>query len=207
VGLKITILLKKNMKYNLSEILDVIKNRRTIYPENYSSRVVQKDIIEKLLNSAIWAPTHGKTQPWRFHVFMEGGRTTLSNKLGSIYADLYKKDTYNELKHKKLMNRPLLSSAIIAVSMSRDPSGKIPEIEEVEAVACAMQNMLLSATAYGLGTFWSSPKIIYTKEMNAFLELEENDQCLGLLYIGYPSEEWPSGQRKPIEYVTKWINQ
>jgi len=207
VVLRITTLLKKNMKYNLSEILDVIKNRRTIYPENYSSRVVQKDIIEKLLNSAIWAPTHGKTQPWRFHVFMEDGRTTLSNKLGNIYNDLYKKDTFNELKHKKLMNRPLLSSAIIAVSMSRDPSEKIPEIEEVEAVACAMQNMLLSATAYGLGTFWSSPKIIYTKEMNAFLELEENDKCLGLLYIGYPSDEWPSGQRKPIEYVTKWINQ
>lgn len=195
------------MKYNLSEILEVIKNRRTIYPEKYSSRVVQKDIIEKLLNSAIWAPTHGKTQPWRFHVFMEDGRLSLSNTLGNIYANQYKGESFNEVKHKKLKNRPLLSSAIIAVSMKRDVTEKIPEIEEIEAVACAIQNMLLTATAYGLGTFWSSPKIIYTQEMNAFLKLEKEDKCLGLLYIGYPSEDWPSGQRKPIEYVTKWINQ
>ena len=194
------------MKYNLSEILEVIKNRRTIYPEKYSSRVVQKDIIEKLLNSAIWAPTHGKTQPWRFHVFMEDGRKTLSSALGDIYESLFKNESYVELKHKKLLNRPLLSSAVIAVSMSRDPSGKIPENEEIEAVACAMQNMLLSATAYGLGTFWSSPKVIYTDHMNRFLNLDNDDKCLGLLYIGYPSEEWPLGQRKPIEYVTKWIN-
>jgi len=194
------------MKYNLSEILEVIKNRRTIYPEKYSSRVVQKDIIEKLLNSAIWAPTHGKTQPWRFHVFMEDGRKTLSSALGDIYESLFKNESYVELKHKKLLNRPLLSSAVIAVSMSRDPSRKIPENEEIEAVACAMQNMLLSATAYGLGTFWSSPKVIYTDHMNRFLNLDNDDKCLGLLYIGYPSEEWPLGQRKPIEYVTKWIN-
>ena len=194
------------MKYNLSEIQEVIKNRRTIYPEKYSSRIVQKEIIEKLLNSAIWAPTHGKTQPWRFNVFFENGRKKLSSALGSIYETLYINEAYNEVKHKKLINRPLLASAVIAVSMSRDPSEKIPEIEEIEAVACSIQNILLSATAYGLGAFWSSPKIIYTKEMNEFLNLDKNDKCLGLIYIGYTSEEWPSGQRKPIEYVTKWIN-
>ena len=194
------------MKYNLSEILEIIKTRRTIYPEKYSSRIVQKEIVEKLLNSAIWAPTHGKTQPWRFNVFMEDGRKTLSNGLGNIYESLYANDNYNELKHKKIINRPLLSSAVIAVSMARDQSGKIPEIEEVEAVACSMQNMLLTATAYGLGTFWSTPKIIYSSQMNAFLNLGNDDKCLGLLYIGYPTEEWPKGQRKPIEYVTKWIN-
>ena len=43
----------------------------------------------------------------------------------------------------------------------RDETEKIHEIEEVEAVACAIQNILLTATAYGLGVFWSSPKFIY----------------------------------------------
>ena len=58
----------------------------------------------------------------------------------------------------------MLSSAIIAVSMKRDVTEKIPEIEEIEAVACAIQNMLLTATAYGLGTFWSSPKSFILKK-------------------------------------------
>ena len=70
------------MKYNLSEIIEVIKNRRTIYPENFTGRIVQKDVIEKLLSCAIWAPTHGKTQPWRFKVFQDSGRLLLSDQLG-----------------------------------------------------------------------------------------------------------------------------
>ena len=102
------------------------------------------------------------------------------------------------------MARPFLSSVAIVVCMERGNNEKIPEIEEVEAVACAIQNMCLTATAYGLGSFWSSPKIIYSKEMNSYLNLREQDKCLGILYLGYTTIDWPRGQRKPIEYLTDW---
>jgi nitroreductase len=77
-------------------------------------------------------------------------------------------------------------------------------LEEIEAVACAVQNMHLTCTAYGLGGFWSTPKAVYAPEMNQLLEIGENDKCLGLFYIGYPAIEWPKAHRKPIEYVTTW---
>ena len=192
------------MKYNLSEITDVIKNRRTIYPKFFSSRKVHKEIVEHLLNNATWAPTHGNTQPWKFQVYMGDSREKLSKNLGELYQLLTPKDLYNEGKFKKISSRPFLSSVAIVVSMKRGDNEKIPEIEEVEAVACAIQNMCLTATAYGLGSFWSSPKIIYTPEMNKFLKLNPEDKCLGVLYVGYPSIDWPKGQRKPIEYLTEW---
>ena len=88
--------------------------------------------------------------------------------------------------------------------MTPDENKKISELEEVEAVACAIQNMYLTCTAYGIGGFWSTPKLMYTHEMNEFLELKEGEKCLGLFYMGYPSIDWPKGQRKPIEYLTKW---
>ena len=192
------------MKYNLSEITDVIKNRRTIYPKFFSSRKVHKEIVEHLLNNATWAPTHGNTQPWKFQVYMGDSREKLSKNLGELYQLLTPKELYNEGKFKKISSRPFLSSVAIVVSMKRGGNEKIPEIEEVEAVACAIQNMCLTATAYGLGSFWSSPKIIYTPEMNKFLKLNPEDKCLGVLYVGYPSIDWPKGQRKPIEYLTEW---
>ena len=192
------------MKYNLSEITDVIKNRRTIYPKFFSSRKVHKEIVEHLLNNATWAPTHGNTQPWKFQVYMGDSREKLSKNLGELYQLLTPKELYNEGKFKKISSRPFLSSVAIVVSMKRGGNEKIPEIEEVEAVACAIQNMCLTATAYGLGSFWSSPKIIYTPEMNKFLKLKPEDKCLGVLYVGYPSIDWPKGQRKPIEYLTEW---
>ena len=59
------------MKYNLSEISAVIKNRRTIYPKFYSSRIVHEEVINEIILNGTWAPTHGNTQPWRFKVYTE----------------------------------------------------------------------------------------------------------------------------------------
>ncbi len=196
------------MRYNLSEINELIRNRRTIFPEQFSERKVHREQIEVILNNAQWAPTHGNTQPWRFHVFMEEGLSTISQFLGATYLKLTPEDQQNDVKLGKLIRRPLLASAVIAVSMKRQAEEKIMEIEEIEAVACAIQNMHLTCTAYGIGGFWSTPKLIYSDEMNEFLNLGEKDKCLGLFYVGYPAIEWPTiTHRKPIEYNTKWITQ
>ena len=195
------------MLYNLSEITDLIKNRRTIYPEQYTDRKVQKDQIELILKNAQWAPTHGNTQPWRFVVYTEKGKKKLSNFLRQLYLEKIEKEKQNSQKLEKLTQRPLNSSVVIAVCMSRQKEEKILELEEIEAVACAVQNMQLTCTAYGLGSFWSTPKLIYSKEMNAFLNLSEKDKCLGLIYIGYPAIKWPKSHRKPINYNTTWITQ
>lgn len=192
------------MKYNLSEISELIRNRRTIYPEQFSSRKIHKEQIEVLLNNAIWAPTHGNTQPWKFTVFTDKSTTDLSDFLAKMYLQKTPKDLQDDKKLAKFLTRPQLSSAVIAVSLKRDTTQKISEIEEIEAVACAIQNILLSATAYGIGSFWSTPKFIYEIETNEFLGLTKEDKCLGLIYLGYPSIDWPQQHRKPIEYITEW---
>jgi nitroreductase len=194
------------MRFNLSEITDLIKNRRTIYPEQFSDRKVHKEQLELILNNAQWAPTHGNTQPWRFKVFTEESRQVLSDFLAETYLKLTPPEAQNDLKLAKMMKRPMQASAVIAVCMERQPTEKILEIEEIEAVACAIQNMHLTCTAYGLGGFWATPKLIYSQEMNQFLKIGEKDKCLGLFYIGYPAIEWPTAHRKPLEYTTEWIN-
>lgn len=193
------------MRFNLSEINELIRERRTIYPEQFSSRKVHREQIEVILNNAQWAPTHGNTQPWRFKVFLgENHRQELSQFLGKTYQEIIPEDVQSDIKLAKLMRRPLITSAVIAVCMKRQPEEKIPEMEEIEAVACAIQNMHLTCTAYGLGAFWSTPKVIYTQQMNTYLGLGEKDKCLGLFYIGYPEIEWPKAHRRPIDYTTEW---
>jgi nitroreductase len=192
------------MKYNLSEIVELIKNRRTIYPEQYSTRKIQKEQIETILNAAIWAPTHGNTQPWRFTIFTESSKEDLSDFLAKTYLKLTPKELQNDKKLAKLINRPKLASVVIAVSLKRDEEEKISELEEIEAISCAIQNMHLIATAYGIGGFWSTPKIMYSTEMNEFLNLGEKDKCIALFYLGYPAIEWPKNHRKPIEYLSTW---
>ncbi|MDG1428734.1 MAG: nitroreductase [Crocinitomicaceae bacterium] len=192
------------MRFNLSEINELIRERRTIYPEQFSERQVHREQVEVILNNAQWAPTHGNTQPWRFKVFMEESRELLSDFLGKTYLEKVPKEDQVDTKLAKLLQRPLKSSVAIAVCMERQKEERILEIEEIEAVACAIQNMHLTCTAYGLGGFWSTPKLIYTEEMNEFLGLSEKDKCLGIFYIGYPAIKWPKAHRKPIEYTTEW---
>ena len=192
------------MRYNLSEITDLIKDRRTIYPEQYSERKIQKEQIELLLNNAIWAPTHGLTQPWRFIVFQEEALLDLSESLGQTYLTHVPAEKQEDAKLAKMMSRPKLASAVIAIIMHREADTKINENDDFAAVACAVQNMHLTATAQGIGAFWATPGVLNMPTFRSFLELTDEDKCVGLFYLGYPSIEWPKGQRKPIEYITTW---
>ena len=195
------------MKYNLSEISAIIKDRRSISPEFYSDRIIHREQVETILNNAIWAPNHGSTQPWAFKVFLGEGRQKLADFLSNLYKEKTSSSDFSQKRLEKLQNRPLMAGAVILVSLKRNPESKIEEMEEIEAIACAIQNMYLTCTAWGLGSFWSSPKLIYTPEMNAFLGLGDADKCLAIFYVGYPKADydWPKGHRKPIEYFTEWV--
>lgn len=193
------------MKYSLSEITDIIKDRRTIYPEQYTERKVLHDQIRTIVTNATWAPTHGNTQPWRFQIFhSEESRQELSTILGEIYQKTTPEDKFNEMKFKKLTTRPIKSTVAIAIILHRDEKEKISEQDEMCAVACAVQNMYLTCTAFGLGGFWNTPGVARTEEFKAFLKIGEKDRCMGIFYIGYPAIEWPKAHRKPLEYVAEW---
>ncbi len=194
------------MKYDLSEVTEIIRNRRTIYPEQYTDRVVQKDMVTNILNNAIWAPTHKRTEPWRFKVYSGEGKQKLATILASAYKQLTPADQFNESKLEKLQRRIERTSVIIMMTMKRSEKVTIPEIEEVEAVSCAAQNIMLTATAYGLGSFWSSPKFIYDPRCSELMGYAKEDVVMGFMYLGYPEVAWPKSHRKPLEYVTEWID-
>ncbi len=193
------------MKFSLSEITDLIRARRTIYPKDYSERVVHKEILERVLSNATWAPTHGMTQPWRFSVYSGDGRTALSNFLGDEYRRITPPEKFLQKKFDNMTLRPLQSSVVIGLGMERDPNGKIGERDELFAVACAVQNMYLTCTAYGLGGFWATGGALTGTGMRQFLGLGDTGQALGLFYMGYPAIEWPKGHRKPLDQVVRWV--
>ena len=192
------------MRHNLSDATALMRDRRTLSPEQFSARKVHKEIVEQILANATWAPTHGMTQPWRFTAYVGEGMQVIGPKL----AEWYKKfsgDKFSQTKYDKLVARGQNVTALVAVGMVPDPNGRIKEIEEIEAVAAAMQNMYLTATAYGIGALWSSPGFMYQPEVRAFVGLPPEGQLLGLFYLGYPAGDWPISHRKPLEYVTTWV--
>ena len=61
------------------EILnDIIRNRRSVYPNQFNGKTVSNEVIIELLLNANTAPTHRMTQPWFFKVFSEKSKLKLA---------------------------------------------------------------------------------------------------------------------------------
>lgn len=182
-------------------VLDIIKARRTIGA--MQDKDVSEDAINLMLEAGTWAPNHKKTEPWKFRVFTGDSRVRLGDEMERIMkqktAHLSEEEALK--KTTKAKKGPLRAPVIIAVAVS--PSGKVPEIEEISAVAASIQNMLLVAEEQGLATIWRTGEIVYQTELNDFLSLEDGDKLLGLIYVGHPNKE-ASSKRIPYQDKTIW---
>lgn len=174
-----------------------IRKRRSVFPVQFSAAEVHKEEIAALLKAANWAPTHRKTEPWRFKV-LQG---TKKASFESFIADLYTKNTTkpSTTKRNKIVEKVQQSAAILLICMQRDPEKRIPEWEEIAATAMAVQNLWLHATEIGLGGYWSSPS--YCQQMDEFIPFEKGEVCLGLFYLG--RFEGPAPERTPGSWETK----
>ncbi len=147
-------------------ITETIRHRRTVKPAMMDPDLeVPNELIDELLENANWAPTHGFTEPWRFKIFSKNHRKVLGEKLQELYSKHTPNDQFRQDKMDKLGQNPILAPIVMAICMKRGDNPKIPELEEIEAVACSVQNMHLTAAAAGLGAFWSSPPILDTEGM------------------------------------------
>ena len=192
--------------YDTDTISSLIKSRRSVFPAQYSGKVIPKNVIDEILENANWAPTHKFTEPWRFTVFSGDGL----RKLGEFMSDLYQKvatekGNFERSKYEKLRAKPLLASHVISLGMKRDELLRVPEIEEIEAVACAVQNMYLTATAHGVGCYWGSGGITYFDEAKPYFDLGANDKLLGFMFFGIPKSTLQPGRRKPVKSKVRWV--
>ena len=187
------------------QLNELISNRRSTKPRLFNGSKIDDKIVWQILENANWAPNHGLTQPWRYKVFANAGL----NKLAEFQADLYQKITpeqkFKPEKYERMKSNILKSSHVIAICMERQKSEKILEIEEVEAVACSVQNMALTAAAYNICSFWGSGGVTYTDELKEFLNLSKKDKCLGYLYLGYSDNPTTKSRREPIANKVEWI--
>ncbi len=187
------------------EFNQLARNRRSVFPDQFDAgKPIPDTIINEILLNACQAPNHGRTEPWQFTVFSGDGLKKLAAFQSSLYKDLAG-ENFKEATYYKMQENPLKASHIIAIGMKRSTLKNIPEIEDIEAVACAVQNIYLSATAYGLGGYWTTGGITYKEEAKSFFGLEAADKLLGFFYIGHVAVPSVGSSRSPLEQKVNWI--
>ena len=185
-------------------VTELIRRRRSIFPPVYNGAAIKRTDIEEILENANWAPNHKHTAPWRFKVFhTEPARRRLSDFLAAYYKDNTAAEKFLQKKYEKTQKKPLQSACVIAICMQRDPEERVPEWEEIAAVACAVQNMWLTASEKGIGAYWSSPGAI--RQAGELLDLQPGERCLGFFFMGYYDSPHPESKRESISDKTVWL--
>ncbi|MGI9652029.1 nitroreductase family protein [Chryseobacterium sp. RLHN22] len=166
---------------NKAEVLkEIIEQRRSIFPKDYSDTKIPQDIINEILQSATFAPNHKRTKPWRFKIFKGEEKAKLALEMQEIYKSVTAPQVFLEKKYNDIGFK--INKADTVVSIVVNFSGMVPEWEEIAAVSMAVQNMYLTCTANNVGCYWSSPKLV--DHLKDSLTIEENQKCLGLFYMG-----------------------
>lgn len=193
------------MNESLSHLRQIIAERRTVKPDKYLPEAIDDHFVQTILEQANWAPTHGYTEPWRFVVYKGAALARLGTFLADFNQPNKDADDFNEIRYKRLQERPTMASHVIGLAMQVGSNPKIPEIEEVAALSMAVQNMWLTAHALGLGAYWSTGSVAFSDELRNFMGFDEQHKAMGLFYLGKPAIENPVGRRlSSIEAKVRW---
>ena len=149
------------------------------------------------------APDHGKLRPWRFIVIEGAARTAFAER--AIAALRVREPDAPASEAERMRGKLIAPPLIVALGVHITPNHKIPEIEQVMAVAAAAMNMLNAAHALGFGGRWITGPNAYDPAVALALGLAPPDRLAGFLYLGTPVEA-PGPVRRPqvADHRTDW---
>ena len=143
----------------MNALLELIQSRRSVGA--LSGQPVSRADVEQVLRAALAAPNHHDTHPWRFVVIAGTARGEISHRLER-------------------------APVVIACLVRGTHAGVVQEREDRDAVAAAIQNMLLAAHASGLASIWRTGEMVDDPAVAATLGLADGDRIVGFVYLGYP---------------------
>ncbi len=138
--------------------------------------------LDKMFQSAVRAPDHGRLRPWRF-VVIEGDKRA---RLGELMADTMRlrDPSASEEMLQRERAKPMRAPTIVVAAAHVQRGHRIPECEQIAAAAAAAQNIMLAAHALGYGAMWKTGDPAYDAHVKTALGLDPDDEIMGFLYLG-----------------------
>ncbi|WP_082795360.1 nitroreductase [Alkalihalobacillus trypoxylicola] len=170
-------------------ISDIIRERRSI--RDFKPDPIDKDVIVSLLNDAVYAPNHGKREPWRFILFEGEGKKTFAEAVIDTYSP--------EQREKKATDMAAYYQNIpyhLIVVMPEDPRQKKWE-EDICATSALIQNFQLLAWEKEIGVCWKTNLYSLEPSFREKVGVEPGEKIVGVLHIGY-FEKIPKAKKRTL---------
>lgn len=179
------------------DLFDLFTRRRSQLTLD-RERPVDDALVTRLCEAATWAPNHRQTWPWRFGVFIGESRGTLGNVIADAMAARGDEARIVDKTRTKYLRAP-----VVIVVGAAPGASELESEENRDAVAAGMQNLLLLATANGLGTLWSTCPKGANDPVVAHCGWETGTHVSGIVYLGWPTDTLPRKER-PAPEITRF---
>ena len=181
----------------MKELFSVIRDRRSI--RKYQNKPVSRELIEEVLVAAGWAPSAHNAQPWRFIILTEDrAKKELSKTMARVWAADLAKDgvKIDEEVRKVRVERFGSAPVLILACLTMEDMNNQHDIERqvvehdlaIQSLGAAIQNLLLTAYAEGLGACWFCAPGFCKAAVRTVLKIPENVEPQALIALGFPAE-------------------
>jgi nitroreductase len=182
----------------------LIRGRRTVLPKRLAAPGPDARQLQQILGAAADAPDHMQLLPWRFVLVPAEARARLAEVFAQSLRERDPQAGEEQLAQarEKAFRAPLL---LLAIARTDDEQAReIPPLERLVSAGCAIQNMLLMATAQGFGSALTSGKALQSAALRELFSLAPGEHALCFINIGTVAARKPGRERPPVErYVSR----
>ena len=173
----------------------------------FADRPVASAVLERLLAAAVRAPNHKLTEPWRFAV--------LTGKSAARFAELRRAHRATRFPDSaspeaakaidKTYREALGTPAFVVVS-SAVSEDAVRREEDYAAVMMAVQNLLIAATAEGVGSYVRTGWMLEDPALKELVQLAAGHRIVAILSLGYPAAPSEPKRRSDPAGKTLWLD-
>jgi nitroreductase len=180
----------------------LFQHRRTILPKRLAEPGPDVGQLENIFEAAATAPDHGELVSWRFIVIPTAARARLAEVFAAALLERDPSATADQVAQarEKAFRAPALMLAAVDLVPEAD---EVPAAERLVSAGCAIQNMLLMATALGFGSALTSGKALQSNGLRELFSLRAGEQAVCFVAIGTPLGRKPQRLRpEPSRYIS-----
>lgn len=178
----------------VTTIATLMQARQTILPKRLVEPGPDAGQLQQILAAAASAPDHGQLLPWRFVLVPHAARAALAVVFGTALRERDPQATPEQVQQAqdKAHRSPCLMLVVVDARRG-DPD--IDLLERIVSTGCAVQNLLLMATAQGFGSALTSGKALKSPALRALFGLQEGEHALCFVSVGTVQSRKPGRVR------------
>jgi nitroreductase len=194
-------------------VIEAIEKRRSI--RKFQKKDIDKNILTNILKAGICAPSPKNNQPWKFIVLTGRSRNELVNIIKTGFENIKASfglliDEKNFLSSAQTTLKTMKEAPVIILVINTEnkykykqtPVKKFLEMANIQSIGASIENMLLAALEYGIGSLWIGDIYYTAGEINKWLKTDE--QITAAVAMGYPDENPPPVKRKEMDVLVEW---